>query len=229
MRIMRNLALFMLLVSSAALAGTISIPIVNPSFEAPDLSTGNNPGQIFGSSGGTWVSVPVPGWSLYNGLYNPVPNAVVQTSPLPAGATDGNQVLGINQGSVYQILSSTLQDNTTYTLSVDVAQRTDDPTIIYWVYLYAGQPGNWPFLAVDFNTLHPVAGNWLTSTISYTSGPNDPFAGQSLVIMLGADRQQTVFDNVRLTATDVVPEPGSWLLAASGLGVLVRKLRRASR
>ncbi|HZU21546.1 MAG TPA: PEP-CTERM sorting domain-containing protein [Terriglobales bacterium] len=221
-----NSACVLLLVFGTYQAFADSIAVQNPSFEIPILSLGNAPGQN-GDSTGTWISY-APGWpgSVTGGAgeYMPSPTS------LPSGATDGNDVLWVNFGYVQQALNATLQSGATYNLQVDVAQRTDDTPINYYVYLMAGNT----IVAADNSSLHPAPGTWLTSSLTYTAGANDPLAGQTLSIVLGVNTWQTDFDNVRLTETPAtvptngpgvgVPEPAS--LALSGAGLLALALRR---
>lgn len=204
-----------------------SITVQNPSFEIPILSLGGNSGQV-GNGTGTWIPY-APGWpgSAGGGAGEYLP----ATTSLPTGATDGQDVLYVDFGYVQQTLTAVLQNNTTYTLQVDVAQRADFSPISYYIDLMAGNT----ILAADNSSLHPASGTWLTSTITYTSGPDDPLAGQALSIVIGVNKNQTDFDNVRLNAVDPlsdapgqpVPEPGSIFLVGCGLGTTaVAKLRR---
>lgn len=216
-------ALILVLAFGCSSAFADSITVQNPSFEIPILNLGNAPGQT-GNATGTWISYS-PGWpgSVDMGAGEYLPS----NTSLPTGATDGQDVLWINSGYVSQTLTATLQNNSTYTLQVDVAQRTDVPVIDYYIYLMAGNT----IIAADNNSLHPDPGTWLTSTITYTSGANDPLAGQALSIVLGVNTWQTDFDNVRLADPPAgsvgVPEPSSLLLMGFGLLPLVRRRRRS--
>lgn len=219
--------LFLVLILGCSSAFADPIVVLNPSFEIPILSLGNAPGQT-GDTTGTWISY-VPGWPIPVG--GSAGEYLPSTTSLPSGATDGNDVLWINYGYVSQTLSATLQNSSTYTLQVDVAQRTDDVAISYYIYLMAGNT----IIAADNSSLHPDAGTWLTSTLTYTSGANDPLAGQLLTIVLGVNAPQTDFDNVRLDDPPVgglndaslpVPEPGAMFLAGGGLVSLLLRRRR---
>ena len=204
-----------------------NITIQNPSFETPNLSNGGVLGQS-GIGPGSWITY-APGWVVSTpygaGEYYP------GTLQFPTGASNGNNVLWVNSAYVYQTVAATVQDSTTYTLSVDVGQRSDDPTISYWIYLMAGNPNSGPILAEDVSSLHPASGTWLTSTLSYTAGPNDPFYGEPLSIVLGSNHPQTDFDNVLLSdaPASVTPEPSSLVLAGTALALACGLMRNSLR
>jgi YD repeat-containing protein len=162
------------------------LTIVNPGFEAVTLPIG----------GTSQMSM---GWVKNCGCTTFRPTSTEITT----GVTDGVNVFAIATGSISQQLVATVQPNTTYTLQVDIGQRTDVASVGYVSTLMAGST----MLANDNNALTPVPGGFVTSTISYYASASDSNIGQPLVIMLGVGtgenqtEDQTEFDNVRLTAT----------------------------
>jgi len=207
------LKLVILAAMASLVAGTADatvVPISNSSFEVPVTPTYN---------GG-----PIADWTIIGaaGVWNP--------STYPAAnltAQDGVQVGYINGGSVSQVLSSTLQANSTYNLGIYVAGRADgyNPGTDYSISLYAGST-----LLTSVTPVAPTTSVWTLLTASYFSG-NSSLWGQPLEIVISTPTSQLDFDNVSLS---VVPEPttimaGALLLlpfAASTLRML-RKNRTA--
>ena len=160
-----------------------ALAIVNPSFEWISLSSGAN-------TNGT-----IPGWNASNcscGTFSPSPAAFAN------GPTNGVNTAFAQSGSFSQQIQATIQPNTTYTLQVDVGARADYPYGGYVVSLQAGTAT----LAVDNNTLTPIAGGFVTSILSYYASPTDPNIGLPLTLVLGTGPSyQANFDNIRLNAT----------------------------
>jgi len=195
--------------SAASMGGTqTSITITNPGFE----TIPSNPNWISCSgtggagSGGAGcqdtLNGNVPGWTASSGgtlgLFQPGPNYF--TLPLPA--VEETTVLQINNGTLSQTLSATLQPSTLYTLQVDVGRRLDNlyPSTPPTAQLYAGST-----LIASATGTEPPLGGWTTWTGTYQSSASDPLAGQTLKIVLGATASQGDFDNVRLTAGGSAP------------------------
>jgi hypothetical protein len=91
---------------------------------------------------------------------------------------DGQFVAYNEGGTIGQILTSTLQANSTYTLSVAVGHRLDGLTTNYTIELLAG---GIILNSVTGNSASLPAGNMVIQTVSYTSGATVT-AGQLLEI-----------------------------------------------
>jgi hypothetical protein len=96
---------------------------------------------------------------------------------------------------ISQVLTTTLQGNSTYTLSVDVGHRLDGNATNYTIELVAG--GN-VLNSVTGNSGSITAGSFATQSVSYTSAATVT-AGQQLEIRLISAGSQGDFDNVTLT------------------------------
>jgi len=212
------------------------ITIVNPSFETPFTPAGT-------FSGGS-TSAP-NGWSVYNtgatnsqrqfGVLNPTGTEFF-SGGVPAGANVGVVFLqntnGIAEAGLRQNLSSTLQLNTTYTVTVEVGNIATDPNPPFNMFNFDGFPGyridllaGSTVLGSDNNSLLPPEGQFLTSTFDVTIGSSHANFGQGLgirLVSLNGDGTEVNFDNVRVVA---VPEPTSMMLVA-GAAIAVGCWRR---
>jgi hypothetical protein len=233
--------------------------IVNPGFEERSGTVSNE--FSFG---------PLPGWELYPGDPHSIPELgagpnyfigtltpqVVAGHPdiqyFPEGAPEGDRVgIAFNRavtggGGEYgfqQVLSATLQANTTYTLQVLVGNIASGVSVDTTVYDLNGFPGyridlmaGGVVLESDNNSLagQIPEGTFGLSTITFTTGANPDQLNQNLAIRLvnlnvvdpehtGSDLEVD-FDDVRLTA-EAVPEPTAAALLAGGLLLLVRRRR----
>jgi hypothetical protein len=103
-----------------------------------------------------------------------------------------------------------------------VGNREDAPFGGYQAELWAGGT----MLAQDNGTQQPADGQFLLSTVQYFVAAGDAVTGSALEIRFKSLGWQTVFDDVRLDATETVPEPA--LLALFGLGgaAAARRQRR---
>jgi hypothetical protein len=95
-----------------AAAKAVPIAVVNHSFESPahplPVGCGSDCSYNFG---------PVDGWTIDSGGFGVFhPNSSYLNLPLP----DGNQTAYSNGGTLSQVLTATLQNDTTYVLRVDV-------------------------------------------------------------------------------------------------------------
>jgi len=174
----------------------VNIPIVNPGFEA-DVLTCSAGVDCFQSS-------VIPGWlpdwfnGGYSGTFKPGP------AEYPLGIPGGVNVAYLGRspspfpisGGIFQALSATLLPNTTYTLTLNVGARADEPFTGYVATLLAG---GMP-IAID-DTLKPAPGTFLEDVMVYKSGPT-LLVGQLLAISIrSVGTGQVSIDNVSLTAT----------------------------
>ena len=240
-------ALVLALLGSAT-AHAVDVPVTNPSFELPAIAAGTF----------STTSAP-PGWTEFGsidfgsrtiGVLDPA-TTTLYTGPVPDGENvgvvfllddAGNQTFfaGVESG-MFQTLSTPLENDTHYTLTVEVGNIGDDPNPPHGQFQFADFPGyrvelmaGSGMLASDDALLPPERG-FSTSTVEYTSGNNDALAGQSLGIRLvnrnAAPGLEVNFDDVRLDATPVpaIPAMGAWglgMLAAGGVLCAARALAR---
>jgi PA14 domain len=180
----------------ATVTGTQAIPVVNPSFESQALGDG------------AWIDGTLSGWTV-GGTFAGPQNWL---DPDFAGATDRDPILssvpdGQNSAfsrgpTISQTLTTTLAANTQYLLQVNVGHRANGAFPGYRVQLWAGGV----LLAEDNNSLPVGLGQFVTSTVSYTTDSTPAQFGQPLQIRLVAPGvtdptgfTQAVFDNVRLS------------------------------
>ena len=191
-------------VTTAASAAPVSI--VNAGFES----------QAIVDSAAVFI---IDGWlnSGDSGVFDPHAGAFA------AGAPEGENVAFASHGgpTISQLLSATAQANTSYTLTMLVGNRLDADFGGYQAELWAGGT----MLAQDASQ-QPADGQFLVSTVRYFVAAGDPVVGSALEIRFRSLGWQTVFDDVKLDATERVPEPA--LLALLGLGgaAAVRRQRR---
>jgi hypothetical protein len=209
----------LLLFFAPAMPGAI-IAVANPSFEtlpAGGLTQACGAGCTFSQNGG------IPDWTSAANTGQLDPSNAQLNLPVP----DGTVVAYSTGGIIFQTLATNVAANTTYTLQVDIGQRKDVNISPYSINIRA----NLVVLATG-NQVNPGAGNFLTSTATFTTGANDPSIGQALEIYLsGGGGGEVDFDNVRLTASDaaVVPEPATWAMLALGVSVLGLSRKRGNR
>ena len=136
-----------------------------------------------------------------------------------AGAFAGDNTAWTISGAGYdmglsQVLTITLEANTTYVLSVQVGNalyNQSDETAPYRLELLAGGV----LLASDTGAA-PIADTWEPHSLTYDSGSDPAQLGELLEIRLlavaytdggGGAGYEVDFDEVELTITDSVPEP----------------------
>ncbi len=195
---------------------TVALPVVNPSFEA---LTGTDPayfdetGRLLLNHYSTFPGVP----SLSIGFYstNAIPGWTPSSPPrpitagtinyrgsqyFPNGNPDGQNCAFINWvGYISQTLAETFQAGHAYRLSVDVGLPAGISFPGYVIGLYA----NGQAVAADTNTVTVPAGGFATAALAFTLPADSPAIGAPIEIRLGIpgdQPDQTVFDNVRLTA-----------------------------
>jgi hypothetical protein len=174
---------FLVLGTSGAFAA-LRVPVTNPDFEADALpSEGSDQPTIVG-----WDTTSGGG----DGIFRPT------ASDYPSGIPSGDNVAYVNTSGnrVRQVLSTPLAPNTTYVLKVAVGWNGNDPFAGYTVQLQAGGT----VLAEDTSSRMPDQGNWVTSIVRYTSGPDDPEIGEPLEIWLRSPGIQANYDSVELMA-----------------------------
>lgn len=160
--------------STAGAVPGASVAVAGSSFEAPAVADG--------AEGAT-----ATGWALSGagagGVFNPAAASVPQPS-------DGAQAGWSNgQRQFAQALGETLAADTTYSVSVDVGDRSDTPFAGYRIGLYAAGT----LLAESADGFTPD-GAYQTANLSYTS-PSSVTAGQAL--------------ELRLASTAAAPAPAS--------------------
>ena len=185
------------------LPGTL-LPIVNAGFDSNAIAGSNAPSYqivtptgwtVSGTNSSSYIGLINP---TYNGTYSftngySVPNALVSFS--------GD---GIANPTVNQVLPTTLQANTTYTVSVQVGTRTTGTWGGFNILLETTNGtvvGDWVGAT---NNIAP-SGSFATSKRSFATGPNPPGLGQQLNIVLSQAAPMTNsysdFDNVVVVAT----------------------------
>ena len=231
------------LVTPQAKAATISI--ANHDFETGGLVDNSNsfPGVIPTS----WVAVPGAGPSGgYFGYYNPAnhpsgyPSGVNGTGT--TGTMSGPNVFYFGSSAsgqgIQQTLAATFALSTDYTLTVARGNRNSAFNNTLRMQLLAGST-----LLTSFDVApEPVGsrGTFLDYATSYTASlANDTtyggLVGQSLIVRFleidnpGNPQVEVDIDNVRLTATAGVPEPGSASLLMLGLAAVLARTRRCRR
>jgi fibronectin type 3 domain-containing protein len=191
------------------LPGTL-LSISNAGFDIDTITGANAPGyQIVTPTGWT---VSGTNSSSYIGLINPLSLGVYTSTngysvPNALESFSGD---GVANPTVSQVLSSTLQANTTYTVSVQVGNRTSGTWGGYHILLETTNGtlvGDWVGV---INYAAPVGnvaatGTFATTARSFTTGSNPPGLGQKLQIVLsqGAPTAGSYndFDNVSVVAT----------------------------
>lgn len=131
--------------------------------------------------------------------------------------------------SLSQTLSTVLDSNADYTLTVDVGRRQFTPIFDYKIQLFAGTT-----LLASASNLALAKNSSGADSATYSSPMGNPLAGQALKIVLTTTSTsaftEAFFDNVRLDAvkiTNPVPEPAGMTMLATGAAfILVRRKRR---
>jgi len=180
---------FMLLGSSPVRAGLV--PVSNYSFETPD-QTGNG------------LTPPPDGWT--GGVYLIDKEHTNVTTDDPLDGTDQWAMLR-NVSTMSQVLSTKISADTTYTLTIDVAQR---PGKLFTavngvdIRLGTGSTQGANLLTADTSaTPIPAGSAWSTWSKTFTTGPSvpDQYLRIEMVLADATNDAQPCFDNVRLDAS----------------------------
>lgn len=227
---------FPLLFLIAAICSASAVTINNPGFETDIVGSGSFNSAITPASWSTYDPTNVLNRNYSDvGVLNPTPplyTAAPEGSNValiflwPQNAGDYNQPVGLQQ-----LLTSSLQPNTQYTLTVQVGNIGDAGPVPYElsgfpgyaVQLLAGPNLNsLTLLSQDNNTLSIPEATFSLSTVTYTTGssvtPGQFLAIRLLNLNLGNPNSgiEVNYDDVKLDAS-AVPEPSSAALLVGSL------------
>lgn len=199
----------------ATLAGSpvfaTSVPITNPSFEAPMNPNGATWQQDTFSLGPYTVGFPASGlgpvandWYIDGTIANPnpanTPNGTLAGLYKPNSGIfndammDGSQVMFLDRGAVFQILQTTLQPNLLYTLTFYQGFRTDKDQVPDWTAIFGTTTGTEPSTAtrIPLATMNVTGGflspggngSFLKYTLSFDSNSINALSalGQNIYI-----------------------------------------------
>lgn len=219
-----RLTLFLALAAFASIANAGPIPIINSSFEDPDIGGGSS----------TWGSITVPGWMdgpaspIGATILHPSASAVIQPH-------DGAQMVTFQVANAYgniyiqQNTAATFEANTTYTASVFLAATSSSGQTTGTIELVA----NDVVVASSQAILDAYDGSsprWTEHTVSLTTGIADAFLGDTLGIRLyrTPGHFSAHFDSVGLNAVSTnVPGPaGLGLVLIGCAGLLLGRMKR---
>ena len=199
--------------TSAAVAAPISI--VNHSFEANVISRDGNTATVKSSSDDFHIDLIPTGWTGFDdgrggtggnrGVVSHASDSYFNGSLTNTPDTDANdQSLFTAARDVYQVLSTNLAANTTYTLTVDIGDRIlsnegGNPGTPVVKLGYGATLGSQVVLELNqSNQASRLDGKWVTWTGQFTTGENPAGIGQALRIELTTGENVDWFDNVRL-------------------------------
>jgi len=201
------------------------IPVTNHGFEDPVVPIDGNPTTQ--GDGDDYILGTPPGWQLFGGAANghgqltrQSPNSYFhnRVGPTPDGAGNGQTHWSTGTDS-YQVLATTLQPSSTYTLEVDLGKRTDSsfPGGTEIRLGYGTTPGANLLTPDSVSNATPASAGWSLWQNVYTTGPTPLGLGQPLRIELVSGGSQPQFDNVRLstgapqTAALDATTQGNWI------------------
>lgn len=209
-----NFKPLMLAASAASLlalpAHALTITVNNASFETLGGPLNNSQGVA------VWSTAAIPDWSsaLVSGYAIGQQNLNGYAGNPPS--SDGQIHAYIEgEGALWQDVTTAVA-GTTYTLQVDVMDRTD-AAMLGRVNLRVGGS-----TVATAPVLSAGDGTWNTHTVSWTALAGD--AGKTVTVYLTSTGSQGDFDNVRMTAA--VPEAQTYAMMLAGLGALAMVSRR---
>ena len=209
-------------------AASISIDVVNHSFEAPLVPRDGDPNTRSDGDDFVVASSQMPnGWSVGG----PSPQTLGQLTlatdsffsrfiALPPDSSEQTAWANEPDSYFYQTLSAQLEADMQYVLTVDLGNRTNAefPDDVQIRLAFGGTPGT-NFLTAE-SSLNPLPpnGEWVSWENTYVTDANPAGLGQPLRVELRTGGHQALLDNVRLDATPIpIPEPGTLLLLAIAL------------
>ncbi|MCP5535968.1 MAG: sulfatase-like hydrolase/transferase [Akkermansiaceae bacterium] len=210
-------------ITAAASSLHAGITIQNHSFESDIIARDGNTATV-ASPGDDYNNSIVPtGWIGFDdgrggtagnrGIVSHAGDSFFHASLTNTPDTDANdQSFFTAARDIYQVLSTTLAPNTTYTLTVDIGDRDlsnsgGDPGSPIVHLGYGSATGQNILLTLD-QASQPaqVNGNWVTWTAQITTGEAPAGEGQPLRIELTNGASVGWFDNVRLVNDPCPPE-----------------------
>jgi len=191
-------------------------PIFVSNFSFETLPAGGLPNDSCGT--GCFYSIgAIPGWTGtgISGQFQPGTQA--GNTQFFTTLSDGITSAFSNGPTLSQTVIPAVQAGFIYTLVVDLGKRNDFPFDGSADLLINGKT----ILATG---VAPTSGHWSPFTAIYTGLSAD--AGQPITIQLKSTGLQGNFDNVRLDATAIIPEPAGVTLLGLGLAGLLLFARR---
>lgn len=196
---MRRLIALLMAFILAGVANAEMIEVLNPGFESP----------VIVIDGG--ANSNITNWKVASGGGGSAGTLNPSTSMFPGEAPEGSNVAFSSNRTFFQYVDAELTANTTYTLTVDVGNRLDEPYYGYRLDLAANNGIVNTTIARDTTSAAPSPGSFDTATLVFTPDADHSQLGNQLVILLygfSIGDSQTCFDNVRFEATQV-PEPST--------------------
>jgi hapalindole H/12-epi-hapalindole U/12-epi-fischerindole U synthase len=236
------LSVTLLLIAGSAQAGYVAVS--NPGFESATVENGGTApiadwNWTISAYDGSGVTLNPFGYDAPdNDTTNGFKGASGNGTPL--GGEGANvalmQVTGLQYAILDQVVNTTLQYGSTYTLTAAVGKVPTGGQLNSEIWIsIEGDPGSTNKIqrSVQLNSSAMTAAEFVEQSVSFTPAADNPYLGQKLMIGLCAystdavsgPYQGVAFDNVRLDV--VVPEPSTMVLLASGLiGLLVYAWRK---